>query len=208
MAQDVTMPVQSVPLRDASIQYRLLHQYLFLLKKYPILTKSVTRFVVRVDFDMFTLLALCSQLLVSSFDWNFRYLNLLRLSIWSLCLQRLHCLSKVSLQPIGFCFRAFYTLRPHLSLTVLFILVRFLLFVLVLVLFSGILSALGNLLSQILEARKKARSNASAKEVDIAGAARFAIYGWAFFLFLFTFLRLVQKTGGWLNWNIPIIEAI
>ncbi|XP_037115679.1 peroxisomal membrane protein 2 [Syngnathus acus] len=78
------MPVQSVPLRDASIQYRLLHQYLFLLKKYPILTKSVT---------------------------------------------------------------------------------------------SGILSALGNLLSQILEARKKSRSNASAKEIDAAGAARFAIYG-------------------------------
>ncbi|XP_019718424.1 peroxisomal membrane protein 2 [Hippocampus comes] len=78
------MPVQSVPLRDASIHYRLLHQYLFLLKKYPILTKSVT---------------------------------------------------------------------------------------------SGILSALGNLLSQILEARKKAQSNASAKEIDTAGAARFAIYG-------------------------------
>ncbi|XP_051923754.1 peroxisomal membrane protein 2 [Hippocampus zosterae] len=78
------MPVQSVPLRDASIQYRLLHQYLFLLKKYPILTKSVT---------------------------------------------------------------------------------------------SGILSALGNLLSQILEARKKGQSNASAKEIDTAGAARFAIYG-------------------------------
>ncbi|KAM9823135.1 peroxisomal membrane protein 2 [Syngnathus typhle] len=78
------MPVQSVPLRDASIQYRLLHQYLFLLKKYPILTKSVT---------------------------------------------------------------------------------------------SGILSALGNLLSQILEARKKSKSNASGKEIDAAGAARFAIYG-------------------------------
>ncbi|XP_049618484.1 peroxisomal membrane protein 2 [Syngnathus scovelli] len=78
------MPVQSVPLRDATIQYRLLHQYLFLLKKYPILTKSVT---------------------------------------------------------------------------------------------SGILSALGNLLSQILEARKKSKSNASGKEIDAAGAARFAIYG-------------------------------
>ncbi|XP_061529290.1 peroxisomal membrane protein 2 [Phycodurus eques] len=78
------MPVQSVALRDASIQYRLLSQYLFLLKKYPILTKSVT---------------------------------------------------------------------------------------------SGILSALGNLLSQILEARKKSQSDASVKGIDTAGAARYAIYG-------------------------------
>ncbi|XP_077378224.1 peroxisomal membrane protein 2 [Festucalex cinctus] len=78
------MPVQSLPLRDAPIQYRLLHQYLFLLKKYPILTKSIT---------------------------------------------------------------------------------------------SATLSALGNLLSQILEARKKSQSDAKAKEIDTAGAARFAIYG-------------------------------
>ncbi|XP_057688716.1 peroxisomal membrane protein 2 [Corythoichthys intestinalis] len=78
------MPVQSVPLRDASIQYRLLHQYLLLLKKYPILTKSVT---------------------------------------------------------------------------------------------SGILSALGNLLSQILEARKKAQSDASVREIDTAGVLRYAIFG-------------------------------
>uniref|UniRef100_UPI0037E939E7 peroxisomal membrane protein 2 n=1 Tax=Semicossyphus pulcher TaxID=241346 RepID=UPI0037E939E7 len=78
------MPVQSVPVRDASIQFRLLQQYLFLLKKYPILTKSVT---------------------------------------------------------------------------------------------SGILSALGNLLSQILEARKKAKNGAPVNELDAAGAARYAIYG-------------------------------
>ncbi|XP_054630819.1 peroxisomal membrane protein 2 [Dunckerocampus dactyliophorus] len=77
------MPVYSVPLRDASIPYRFLQQYLFLLKKYPILTKSVT---------------------------------------------------------------------------------------------SGILSALGNLLSQILEARKKSKNDA-VKEIDLAGAARYAIYG-------------------------------
>lgn len=75
------MPVQSRPVRDASIHFRLLQQYLFLLKKYPILTKSIT---------------------------------------------------------------------------------------------SGILSALGNLLSQTLEARKKAKNG---NEIDPAAAARFAIYG-------------------------------
>ncbi|XP_051278158.1 peroxisomal membrane protein 2 [Dicentrarchus labrax] len=78
------MPVQSLPVRDASIQFRLLQQYLVLLKKYPILTKSVT---------------------------------------------------------------------------------------------SGILSALGNLLSQILEVRKKAKSGALVSEIDTTGAARYAIYG-------------------------------
>ncbi|KAL7391566.1 hypothetical protein ABVT39_011196 [Epinephelus coioides] len=78
------MPVQSVPVRDASVQFRLLQQYLLLLKKYPILTKSVT---------------------------------------------------------------------------------------------SGILSALGNLLSQTLEARKKAKNGAAVSEIDTAGAARYAIYG-------------------------------
>uniref|UniRef100_A0A3B4B3X3 Uncharacterized protein n=1 Tax=Periophthalmus magnuspinnatus TaxID=409849 RepID=A0A3B4B3X3_9GOBI len=36
------MPVQSVPVRDASVHFSLLQQYLMLLKKYPILTKSVT----------------------------------------------------------------------------------------------------------------------------------------------------------------------
>ncbi|XP_040010140.1 peroxisomal membrane protein 2 isoform X1 [Xiphias gladius] len=78
------MPVQSLPVRDASIHFRLLQQYLVLLKKYPILTKSVT---------------------------------------------------------------------------------------------SGILSALGNLLSQILEARKKATNGALVSEIDSAGATRYAIYG-------------------------------
>ncbi|XP_074494137.1 peroxisomal membrane protein 2 isoform X2 [Sebastes fasciatus] len=78
------MPVESLPVRDASIHFRLLHQYLFLLKKYPILTKSVT---------------------------------------------------------------------------------------------SGILSALGNLLSQILEARKKAKNGVQVNEIDTAGAARYAVYG-------------------------------
>ncbi|XP_061673664.1 peroxisomal membrane protein 2 [Syngnathoides biaculeatus] len=78
------MPVRSAPLRDVSIHYRLLHRYLFLLKKYPIVTKSVT---------------------------------------------------------------------------------------------SGILSALGNFLSQILEARKKSQSDACGQGIDTAGAARFAIFG-------------------------------
>ncbi|XP_077457476.1 peroxisomal membrane protein 2 [Stigmatopora argus] len=78
------MAVQSLPLREASIQYRLLYQYLLLLEQYPILTKSVT---------------------------------------------------------------------------------------------SGILSALGNLLSQILEARKKDQNDASGKEIDTVGALRYAIYG-------------------------------
>uniref|UniRef100_A0A3P8UCJ2 Peroxisomal membrane protein 2 n=1 Tax=Amphiprion percula TaxID=161767 RepID=A0A3P8UCJ2_AMPPE len=78
------MPVESLPVRDVSLHYRLLQQYLVLLKKYPILTKSVT---------------------------------------------------------------------------------------------SGILSALGNLLSQTLEARKKAKNGAPVTEVDVAGAARYAIYG-------------------------------
>lgn len=81
------MPVQSVQVRDASVHFSLLQQYLILLKKYPILTKSVT---------------------------------------------------------------------------------------------SGILSALGNLLSQTLEARKKARHGAPAKEIDKAGAARYAIFGLLF----------------------------
>ncbi|XP_061907271.1 peroxisomal membrane protein 2 [Entelurus aequoreus] len=78
------MTVNSLPLRDASVHFSLLQQYLFLLKKYPILTKSIT---------------------------------------------------------------------------------------------SGILSALGNLLSQIVEARKKSKDNEVAQEIDTAGAARYAIYG-------------------------------
>lgn len=81
------MPVQSVQVRDASIHFSLLQQYLILLKKYPILTKSVT---------------------------------------------------------------------------------------------SGILSALGNLLSQTLEAKKKSRQEGAGKEIDKAGAARYAIFGLLF----------------------------
>ncbi|XP_063752910.1 peroxisomal membrane protein 2 [Eleginops maclovinus] len=80
----LTMPVESLPVRDASIHFRLLQQYLILLKKYPILTKSVT---------------------------------------------------------------------------------------------SGLLSALGNLLSQILEARKKIKSGAPVSEIDPAAAARYATFG-------------------------------
>lgn len=45
-----TMPVESRPIRDASIHFRLLQHYLFLLKKYPILTKSVTRWVAVSDY--------------------------------------------------------------------------------------------------------------------------------------------------------------
>lgn len=39
------MPTQSVPIRDPALPSRLLLQYLHLLKKYPIITKSVTRSV-------------------------------------------------------------------------------------------------------------------------------------------------------------------
>ncbi|XP_030646895.1 peroxisomal membrane protein 2 [Chanos chanos] len=42
---------------------------------------------------------------------------------------------------------------------------------------SGILSALGNLLSQALESRKKAKQGSPAKDVDFIGPARFAVYG-------------------------------
>lgn len=80
------MPVESLPVRDASVHFRLLQQYLVLLKRYPVLTKSVT---------------------------------------------------------------------------------------------SAILTALGNLLSQILEARKKAelKNGSLVNELDPAGATRYAIYG-------------------------------
>uniref|UniRef100_A0A674MSS0 Peroxisomal membrane protein 2 n=1 Tax=Takifugu rubripes TaxID=31033 RepID=A0A674MSS0_TAKRU len=37
------MPVKSVPIQHTSVHFRLLQQYLFLLKRYPIITKSVTR---------------------------------------------------------------------------------------------------------------------------------------------------------------------
>ncbi|KAG9339578.1 hypothetical protein JZ751_023469 [Albula glossodonta] len=78
------MPVESLPVRDPAFPRRLLQQYLLLLKKYPILTKSVT---------------------------------------------------------------------------------------------SGILSALGNLLSQALERRKKSKDGSSKKDIDFMGPGRFAIYG-------------------------------
>ncbi|XP_061762522.1 peroxisomal membrane protein 2 [Nerophis ophidion] len=78
------MTVNSLPVRDVSVHFSLLQQYLFLLKKYPILTKSIT---------------------------------------------------------------------------------------------SGILSALGNLLSQIVEARKKSKDDGVVQKIDTAGAARYAIYG-------------------------------
>ncbi|MBN3316671.1 PXMP2 protein, partial [Atractosteus spatula] len=78
------MPVESVPIRDSAFYQRLLQQYLNLLKKYPILTKSVT---------------------------------------------------------------------------------------------SGILSALGNLLSQALERRGRDKAGKSGKELDLLGPARFAVYG-------------------------------
>ncbi|KAL4636115.1 peroxisomal membrane protein 2 isoform X1 [Arapaima gigas] len=78
------MPVQSVAVRDPAFHLRLLQQYLYLLKKYPVLTKSVT---------------------------------------------------------------------------------------------SGVLSALGNLLSQALERRAKAQRGSAAKDIDALGIARFASYG-------------------------------
>lgn len=56
-ASRVTMSVQSLPVRDASIHFRLLQQYLFLLKTYPILTKSITRSVALLA--LLTLFKLC-----------------------------------------------------------------------------------------------------------------------------------------------------
>ncbi|XP_017307435.2 peroxisomal membrane protein 2 [Ictalurus punctatus] len=78
------MPAQSVPIRDPALPSRLLLQYLHLLKKYPIITKSVT---------------------------------------------------------------------------------------------SAVLSALGNLLSQALESKKKQKEGQSGKDVDVYGPVRFAVYG-------------------------------
>ncbi|XP_064209675.1 peroxisomal membrane protein 2 [Anguilla rostrata] len=79
------MPVKSLPVRDPAFHRRLLEQYLLLLKKYPILTKSVT---------------------------------------------------------------------------------------------SGILSALGNLLSQALESRKKRTTDGNLRKgLNVLGPARFAVYG-------------------------------
>ncbi|XP_076006875.1 peroxisomal membrane protein 2-like [Genypterus blacodes] len=78
------MPVQSLPVREAPIHFRLLQHYLLLLKKYPILTKSVT---------------------------------------------------------------------------------------------SGTLSALGNIPSQVLEAKWKAKNGDQVKEMNAAEPARYAIYG-------------------------------
>uniref|UniRef100_A0A3B1KE25 Peroxisomal membrane protein 2 n=2 Tax=Astyanax mexicanus TaxID=7994 RepID=A0A3B1KE25_ASTMX len=82
--REITMPVRSVSARDPAFPARLLQQYLILLKRYPIITKSVT---------------------------------------------------------------------------------------------SGILSALGNLLSQALESKKNRKEGRPAKEVDIHGPVRFAVYG-------------------------------
>lgn len=50
-------------------------------------------------------------------------------------------------------------------------------FLFVLNIFSGILSAVGNLLSQILEARKKTKNGAPFNEIDTTGALRYALYG-------------------------------
>ncbi|TNN69624.1 Peroxisomal membrane protein 2 [Liparis tanakae] len=42
---------------------------------------------------------------------------------------------------------------------------------------SGVLTALGNLLSQTLEARRKASNGSVVSQMDPAGAARYALYG-------------------------------
>ncbi|KAM9446916.1 peroxisomal membrane protein 2 [Clarias gariepinus] len=42
---------------------------------------------------------------------------------------------------------------------------------------SAVLSALGNLLSQVLESKKKRKDGQSGKEVDVYGPLRFAVYG-------------------------------
>ncbi|KAA0716729.1 Peroxisomal membrane protein 2 [Triplophysa tibetana] len=78
------MPSQSVPVRDSAFPTRILQQYLLLLKKYPILTKSVT---------------------------------------------------------------------------------------------SGILSSLGNLLSQALESSKNSKEKSEMKKINVLGPVHFAIYG-------------------------------
>lgn len=46
------------------------------------------------------------------------------------------------------------------------------------VFFSAVLSALGNLLSQALESKKKLKEGQSRKEVDVYGPVRFAVYGY------------------------------
>lgn len=53
------MPSQSVPVRDSAFPARVLQQYLLLLKKYPILTKSVTRSVYIFVKASLLALALC-----------------------------------------------------------------------------------------------------------------------------------------------------
>ena len=47
--------------------------------------------------------------------------------------------------------------------------------------FSGILSALGNLLSQALECRKKKADGNLKKDINVLGPARFAVYGYVHF---------------------------
>lgn len=60
--------------------------------------------------------------------------------------------------------------------------------------FSGILSALGNFLSQTLEARKKAKQGLPCNEIDIAGAARYAVYGWDFNLCSWFIWKKIKST--------------
>lgn len=100
------MPVQSLPVRDASIHFRLLQQYLVLLKKYPVLTKSVTRSVACTHWSLSGLLMCCSlvPVLLSCFlsltvkkkkntDW--RSQTIAAKLIWSYCL--LHCNQRIHL---------------------------------------------------------------------------------------------------------------
>lgn len=56
VGKQLTMPVKSVPVEHTSARLRLLQQYLFLLKKYPIITKSVTR----SDLLFFATVLLCA----------------------------------------------------------------------------------------------------------------------------------------------------
>lgn len=44
--------------------------------------------------------------------------------------------------------------------------------------FSAVLSALGNLISQALESKKKLKEGQAGKEVDVRGPVRFAVYGY------------------------------
>uniref|UniRef100_A0A674F5E2 Uncharacterized protein n=1 Tax=Salmo trutta TaxID=8032 RepID=A0A674F5E2_SALTR len=69
---------------------------------------------------------------------------------------------------------------------------------------TGILSALGSLLSQVLEAKRKAKEGSPVKEIDISGPARFAIYESMIFALFFSGCSLLLPTyGGVMPTTVP-----